>query len=194
MAFVKKTVILIVIIFLISCAPSVDYNFNLDQSIKNNGNEMFYADSQIHISFNFLKSGTWSDVNWNKYYTYSGITFFLYNKTDKELVIDWNKVSIIDHLGSSGNAVMHNGVKYIDCSSVKQITTIPPLGKFDDIIIPCYGVDFKVRDYGSGWTAAFLPSPHIRPKIKFGIYFPLQIGSEQKTYSFTFCGERIEIK
>ena len=148
---------------------------------------MTYSDSLIEFTFNLVgQAGNGYD---GPSYIYSGISFILINKTDSIVTLDWNKISFIDGNGSSGNSVMHTGIKYNECSSSKPSTTIPPRGKLTDDITPCYGLHFFSSQYGSYWHASALPLAGDNTNIKFGVFIPIAIGTILKNYTFSFNGE-----
>ncbi len=182
----KKMLKLLVSISLISfvgCATPVGYKFRM---IKPNDNpRMVYSDEYINMSFVLSKTWYMGVEGMRQYVNYDGISFILTNKTNEVMTVDWNKISFKDHTGSSGNAIMHKGIKYKDCSSIKNPTTIPPKGKLGDIITPCYGLDFR----RTGWEAHMLPSPRRMPNVVFGIYMPIQIGDKVHNYEFEFQGD-----
>lgn len=188
----KKILTILVFISLISfvgCAPQIGYKFTMIKPTINP--KMIYSNDYISIAF--VLSETWyKGVEGMKQYdNFDGISFILTNKTNEVMTIDWNKISFKDYTGSSGNAVMHKGIKYKDCSSIKSPTTIPSKGKLSDIIIPCYGVKFK--DYGrSGakWEIHMLPSPRKMAAVVFGIFIPIQIGDDVHNYEFEFQATR----
>ena len=147
-----------------------------------------YSDDRISISFWVERGPGYGVEGGRRYIAYKGIAFTLINKTDSVVTIDWNKISFVDYRGNSGNTVMHTNVKYADCASPKSPRLIPPRGRIADIIIPCYGVYFHSGIVGSQWMMSMLPSPRQYSKVQFGIFMPLQIGTETINYTFTFEG------
>jgi hypothetical protein len=150
---------------------------------------MAYSDSLIDILFSI--SGSEGCHGATTAWEYGGIDFQLFNKSDSTITVDWNKIFVIDPEGNSGNAVMHNGMKYNDCSTIKPTTIIPPHGKISDIILPCYGLRFFTGgQYGmTRWQKKMLPFPDLVPSVTFGVYIPLIFGINQKVYSFSFKGD-----
>ena len=186
----KKMLTILVFISLIGfvgCATPVGYRFRMVKPIEDS--RMMYSDEYINISFALSGRPAWIMGQYS--ISYDGISFVLTNKTNEVMTVDWNKISFKDYTGSSGNAVMHKGIKYIDCSSVKNPTTIPPKGKLSDIVTPCYGVKFEsYGSYGSAWKVRMLPSPRRMPNIVFGIYMPIQIGDNVHNYEFEFRAKK----
>lgn len=169
----------------ISCTQ-VGYAFKMAKTstVETPSEKLAYSDSLIDVTFQIAEE---SEALVIDYIQYNGISFLLYNKSDSTVTIDWNKISFKDSNGSSGNSVMHTGVKYNECSSSKPSTVIPPKGKIQDMIIPCYGVRL-LSGATSRWNMSFLPSARIRPNVDFGVFLPLQFGSITKNYEFNFIG------
>lgn len=181
----KKTITLLAFLALftiISCAPQIGYNFKMVNP--NYNSKMIYSDDYITIAFAITETWYKGVEGMSQYDNYEGISFILNNKTDKVVTFDWNKISFKDYTGSSGNAVMHNGIKYRDCSSLKYPSTVPPKGKLRDIIVPCYAVSFP--QYASEWRVHMLPSPRQMPNVIFGFYMPIKIGDKIHNYQFDF--------
>jgi len=127
------------------------------------------------------------------------IAFYLENKTDQAIIIDWNKVSYIDKNRIS-QRIIHQGVKYSQRNENMRNTVIPPRSKFEDIIVPVNKIYYKE-------TPALLlglPNNHLiygwqvlplfdaesmaagSRNEQFSLYVPLIIGEEKKDYTFTF--------
>jgi hypothetical protein len=175
-------IIFISIIFLPGCV-STRYSFKMVKSPTEELSIMSFTDSLIDITFQVVEGGLVNGNIFSQHDQYRGISFVLNNKTDSIITIDWNKISFKDFRGFSGNSVMHSEVKYNECSSFKPTTVVPPKGRLEDEIIPCYGVTF-LGEYG--WTLSFLPSPGAYSKASFGFYLPLQLGTIVKNYEFNF--------
>lgn len=191
----KKDIVLsfmffICIAFISGCVPAgIGYSFKMTASSTvpaPPSTLMTYSDNLIDISFNITEEYLKGVEGFQQYDQYKGVSFVLNNKTDNVLTIDWNKISFKDYRGSSGNSVMHNNLKYNECSSSKPSTIVPPKGKIEDVIIPCYGVVFTSGTYAH-WELSFLPSPRVRPSVDFGIYLPLQFDTTIKNYEFNFA-------
>ncbi len=173
---------------LIRCATPlspVGYDFTMIKPTR--ALEMTYSDEHIRIRFAISKSwyqgpefsassilGRWEN--------YDGISFVLENKTDEIMTIDWDKISVKDYTGSSGNPVMHRGIEPRYCSVPKKPTLIRPKGTLSDIIVPCYAI----RIYATGSYVYMLPSPLEVPEAEFGIYMPIQIAKDLYIYRFAF--------
>ena len=175
-----KIFLLFLVACLVGCAPQIGYRFTMTKPSADS--RLFYSDGYIDVRF--VLSETWyKGVEGMKQYdNFDGVAFVLTNKTNEVMTIDWNKISFKDYTGSSGNAVMHKGIKYNECSSIKNPTTIPPKGQLSDIIIPCYAVDFT----GSAWKVHMLPSPRKMPTAEFGIYMQIKVGETVHNYEFEF--------
>jgi len=134
---------------------------------------MQFEDESIRIHFEVEEA--------SKAGHYRGIRFHLYNQTDSEILLHWNKVFITNAEGHSG-PVMHTGMRLSDCASLQAPSIIPIDGSMSEIAVPCDS--FKV----TGLTAVYsmLPSPNERPVVIFGLRLPLQIGDEVKNYEFQF--------
>ncbi|MDY6791132.1 MAG: hypothetical protein SWH54_07680 [Thermodesulfobacteriota bacterium] len=182
--------------FLAACAPQLGgYNFSMVPQASNpnkhtfDASSMTYSDDKISIKFSESKTWYMGVVGMSQYDNYDGISFSLQNKTNDVLTIDWNKMSFTDFFGRSGNAVMHQGVKYNECNGFKVPTSIPPKGLISDIIIPCYGLKF-ISAVSPRWEAHMLPNPAKIPNVKFGIFMPIQIGNQFHNYQFSFKGSK----
>ncbi len=180
MKIFNKIFVAAIVISIFGCAPQIGYRFSLMKPMQDQG--MVYSDEKIDIRF--AMSETWyKGVEGMKQYdNYDGISFLLKNKTNEVITIDWNKVSFKDYTGSSGNAVMHKGIKYIDCSSIKNPTVVPPKGQLNDIITPCYAVALTA----SRWQIHMLSSPRKMPTADFGFFIPIRIGEIEHNYVFEF--------
>jgi len=177
---------------LIRCAtplPPVGYDFTMIKPTR--ALEMAYSDEYIRIRFAISKSwyqgpefkGSSTLGRWENY---DGISFVLENKTNKIMTIDWDKISVKDYAGSSGNPVMHRGIEPRYCSAPKNPTMIWPKGTLSDIIVPCYAI----RIYATGWYVYMLPSPREVPEAQFGIYMPIQISKDLHIYRFEFRAKK----
>jgi len=187
-------IVLLFTAFIAACAPQLGgYNFLLMQPAQNPNKYTFdtasmtYSDDKITIKFNTSKTWYMGVDGMSQYDNYDGVSFSLQNNTNKPLIIDWNKVSFTDFSGRSGNAVMHQGIKYNECNNFKAPTSIPPKGFVTDIIIPCYGLKF-ISGAGARWEAHMLPNPTKFPNVTFGLFMPLEIGNETHNYQFSFKG------
>jgi hypothetical protein len=175
------------------CASQIGYGFKMEKSstVAEPPATMAISDTLADFQFKVEEEYYKGTEGFEQYDQYKGITFVIQNKTDSVLTVDWNKISFKDYRGSSGNAVMHTNMKYNDCSTSKPASVVPPKGKLEDIIIPCYGVEFISGTYPR-WNLSFLPSPRATPKTEFGVYMPLQFGTLSKNYEFNFSGQAIE--
>ncbi|MCK4841531.1 MAG: hypothetical protein KAT04_06575 [Methylococcales bacterium] len=172
-----------IFLLLAGCASQSIYDLNLNSSGR------VFSDENISISFSFPTANAVSRTqDFTTYKVHTGIGIVLENKTNKNIVIDWNQVTMRDNTGASGKQVMHEGVKYKDCADSKVPTTLPPKGFIRDIITPCYGVWFSP----SGWNASMLPEPKLGNVDSVGLALPLKIGDELKNYDFTFTGKVLQ--
>jgi len=181
----KKSITLLLLLTLIAvigCAPQIGYNFKIVKPIENS--QMAFSDKYISIAFALRETWYKGVEGMSQYDNFEGVSFILRNKTNEMMTIDWNKISFKDYTGSSGNAIMHTGIKYKDCSSFKNPTIIPPRGKLNDIITPCYAVNFS--RYNPRWEVHMLPSPRKLPNVIFGFYMPIKIGDKEHNYEFDF--------
>lgn len=123
--------------------------------------------------------------------------FTLTNKTDYSIKIVWNDAVFVDPQGKSG-AVMHEGVKYTDCSSSKTPSVVVRHGSTDDVVLPCGLVNFGYSEWN---VASFLRSPSVTAATADSIaaqlrasevgktvqvLLPLQIEDVVSDYLFTF--------
>ncbi|GEM_PF-5721895 len=160
-----------------------------NQSVKDD--TIRYADDRLDIIFMILKDSMFAGVEndgFTQYWQYRSIVFTLINKTDEVIVINWNKISFKDYIGNSG-PIMHQGIKYSECSNVQASLTIPPKGKLADVITPCNSLKFIGAGSLSRWESSILPSPRKLSKPQFGIFMPLQIGDKVINYTFEFQAE-----
>lgn len=82
-----------------------------------------------------------------------GIKIELQNKSKNEIKIDWNESNIVD-FDKNAQKVTHNEVKFLDASSPKTPTIIPPSAKISDLIV-------------SSNKIAFIKSWYIVPMLPF---------------------------
>lgn len=176
--------------------------------------EATFSDKYIDISFALVPSRKISseliDGKYGRHYRY--FNFILANKTNEVVVIDWNKISVTDSDGYSGNNVMHKGTEFNKCSGHKAVSIIPPGLSINDFIIPCFifeGIMDKLAkdllfltamtgqrhtvDSSTLWgiqsKALMLKlHPGKQPQIGLGVFIPLQIGTKNVNYNFTFSG------
>jgi hypothetical protein len=191
----KKGIVLsftvsVFIAILSGCGAGTGYHFKMAASstLPAPPPTMIYSDDLIDISFTVAEADEKGVEGDRQYDQYKGVSFILNNKTDHALTIDWNKIAFKDFRGSSGNAVMYKNRNYKECATVKPSTVVPPKGKIEDVIIPCYGVVFT-SGANAHWDLSFLPSPRVSPTVDFGIYMPLQFGKNIKSYGFNFIAE-----
>lgn len=175
----KKIFVIVFITAALSGCLSGGYQFHMAAPVDNPG--MAFEDDNIKMDFMMHEVVIGMSKN------YAAVNFILTNKTDQPITIDWNKVSFIDVHGVSGNAVMHSGMRYNECSSPKAPTTIPPKGKAVDSVTPCYALNFIPYGSLSRWEIAIIPKRHKGP-VKIGFYMPLQIGDVTLNYEFVFDG------
>jgi hypothetical protein len=169
------------------------YDFAILKPKTNPG--LTYSDDKIAVVFKIKDDPYEVNVEgWKQYKRYKGIGFLMQNLTKEVLILDWNKIAFTAPDGNSSN-VTHGGIKYHECSNLKAPSIIPPNGKIEDVILPCYAVkwvdDSSLR-WGSGpagWNISVFPSPRTNPEISFGIFMPIQIGEKIINYEFAFNGK-----
>jgi hypothetical protein len=135
--------------------------------------DLQFSDDNINIAFQLNKET---------------ISFTLLNQTENPIDLDWNKVSYIDR-ESNSSKIIHNGIKYIDKEKSMTETTIPPMSKLNDIIIPTNSISYSssLNDWTlknllpGGYTAAAT----IKDKT-FSVFMPIKINNAIKNYLFTF--------
>ena len=158
--------------------PMSGYNFKMAKP--SSDAPLSYADDKIDIKFSVEPMPVKIRAIYNE------VGFKLVNKSDKPLTIDWNKISFRDYNGHSGKPVMHEGVKYAECSSSKIPTTIQPRETIVDAILPCYALTFMGQ---YGWRQEMFPSPPTLPEVNIGFFLPLQFGDQAVNYDFQFSGQ-----
>ena len=85
------------------------------------------------------------------------VLFDLENRSDYPIQISWTEAAFVDPMGQS-QPVMHQGVKYIDCSSPKAPSVVVAKGRITDSIVPCN----YVRLGSESWEETdFLPNRSI---------------------------------
>ena len=185
---------------LTACSPQIGgYNLALDTVNGGAGvaetRGASYSDQVVAVNFGLQETLDYKGVSgFSQYDNYSGILFSLVNKTDQTMTIDWNRVSYIDLSGNAGNAVMHKGIKYTNCSGQKAPSVIPPHGRMHDVITPCCDVEFDEGVHSMGvyikpkWKIEMLPNPETCPRVRFGVYMPLEIEGQRHEYTFLFAG------
>ncbi|MBI5043231.1 MAG: hypothetical protein HZC10_05255 [Nitrospirae bacterium] len=181
----KISIVFLLLFVLVSCAPA-GYRFSMlkPESTPN----IKYSDENIEIFFSFPTHAMMGVEGTLQYRQYTGIGFVLKNKTNETITINWDRVAIKDAHGRSGNQVMHTGMKYNECSSLKAVTVIPAKSQTSDTVIPCYALQFRT---GGGWVNPYwnismLPSPRQLSKADIGLFMPLQIGNKNVDYNFEF--------
>lgn len=185
----KKFTILI-LIFLLTTGCIASYKFSMLKAV--DPSRLNFSDDNIEIYFSFPTEFFVGNEPVTKgslqYRQYTGIGFIMKNKTNETMTINWDKVSIKDWAGMSGKQVMHTGIKYNECANSKAVTTIPAKSQTNDIVIPCYALEFKTfgGQAPARWNVSMLPSPRQVSKANFGLFMPLQIGDKTVDYSFEF--------
>jgi hypothetical protein len=190
-----KKIMPFILFILVGCAVNTaGYKFSL--TAPTISDVLCFEDDKVSWSFQMETSGISStDSQWNSYPAYEGIGIELTNKTSEMIVIDWNAISVKNPSGHSSTSIMHQEMKYNECASVKAATTIPPKATIKDIIIPCSAVTFVALERGgSYWRRSMLPSPYEHPSAEFGLFVPLQIGSQKKNYDFSFKAVRYHLE
>lgn len=181
---------ILVLIFILTTGCIASYKFSMLKTT--DSSKLNFSDDNIEIYFSFpaeffvgIEPVTKGAL---QYRQYTGIGFILKNKTNETIIIDWNKISIKDWTGNSGRQVMHTGIKYNECANSKAVTTIPANSQNNDIVIPCYAIEFKTfsGQAPARWNISMLPSPRQISKTDFGLFMPLQIGNKTIDYNFEF--------
>jgi hypothetical protein len=160
-----------------------------------NSVKMLYADSMANFEFRIIGGPLGGYPGDNMGTNYRGISIVISNNTDSIITIDWNRVTFIDPNGTSGNSVMHNNIKYTDCSSNKSPSIISPKGRLVDDIVPCYGVRFNSGgDFSlAGWEVKMIPDASEIKNVTFGLYLPIQFGTIIRNYIFSINGESVYV-
>jgi hypothetical protein len=113
-----------------------------------------------------------------------GLSLVVRNGSARGVTIDWNAVTIIDHMGRA-RGVIHRGVKMADRSGILAPSTIPPGAILEDFVYPKELLSFSGGRYGSGWTAVnFFEA--MKPGQQFKLYLPVKHGTETVEYQFVF--------
>jgi hypothetical protein len=122
------------------------------------------------------------------------LQFALANKTQEPLSINWDEVSFID-LNSTAHRVLHQGVRLVDRDKPQAPTVVPPYTKINDSIAPVDGIEFNTTI--SDWDHQPLLPPSqeiVNYKGKtFGVFMPLVINGQKKSYTFTIRIDDVEI-
>lgn len=149
----------------------VDYQFRMTSPRVNDTLE--YEDSSLRIAFAVRDKG---------------ILIEMANKLGEPIRIDWNQCSYIDPFGIS-HGVTHNGLKYNEAGGAKPPTTVPPMAKITDAIIPADKIHFEAGQYG-GWTTDDIltrtPAADGLKGRTISVFFPLEISGKQVNYMFSF--------
>ncbi|OJV45012.1 MAG: hypothetical protein BGO29_11075 [Bacteroidales bacterium 36-12] len=165
-------------------------------------------DAQVQFGeTNFVK---FSDNNINKYkfednfvemiwfVGESQLNFYLKNKSDYPLKINWDDVTYVDYNGFS-DRVMHSGIKYIDRASSHPASIIPKGSSIDDMILPIS----KIYLLYSTWVTPSLIPCYYKKKVDFDreaekwvgktikVLFPIVIENVQNNYVFEFKVNRL---
>lgn len=110
------------------------------------------------------------------------IEFILTNKSDKEIILDWDNVRFIGLSGRS-TRVMHSGVKYSQRFDTQTATSIAPHTSINDIMEPSSGMFFVYREEVEKPT-----------KEKVKLQMPMIIDGKRKEYIFTFDPKELYMK
>jgi hypothetical protein len=89
--------------------------------------------------------------------TQVGIT--VENTSDQPIEIVWNESSFID-MNRSARRIFHSGVKYSKRDEALPNTTVPPLAKVEDVVIPTENVRFAESE----WLTAPLFTSELPPE------------------------------
>ena len=161
------------------------YQINL-VSVEENGKE-------INVENNTFNSELF-DITWK--YNFTDFSFVLNNKSDYNIKINWNEISLIDQFGEN-NKIFHSGIKYIDREKEQAETMVYKKSKITDLIAPIKNVYYEAGKYG-GWKQNQI----LKVKSQtFGAYqfynslvdnsliriaMPLIINEKQKDFIYTF--------
>jgi hypothetical protein len=156
----------------VECATPLDYQFSNQEVTKN------------------FSAGVITGVIGRKQI---GIT--VENNSDQPIEIVWNDSSFID-MNRSAKRIFHSGVKFTDREQALPNTTIPPLAKAEDAVIPAANVHFVEGRYG-GWTERPLFPSEVPPELaekamasmngaKVALYLQLLIGGKKTPVTLLF--------
>lgn len=191
-----KTIIYLSIIFtLASCAITKQkYRYDISMVEPRESKELRYKDELIDIQFLFSEKR---------------IGFSLNNLSNKGLIIDWDKVSIVWR--GEANKVFHTNVKYSEKEKTQAPTSIPPKAVLVDEILPIDAAYFsKGYSYGGTYIPGKWKELNLFPEKKktlkdeqklkdrigttFGVYIPVEIGGEIREYNFVFRTDDIQLE
>jgi hypothetical protein len=85
------------------------------------------------------------------------------NNSDEPIEIVWNDSSFVD-INRSAKRIFHSGVKYSDREQTLPNTTVPPLAKVEDAVIPTANVYFAEGRYG-GWRQREILPAEVAPEL-----------------------------
>lgn len=148
-----------------------DYKFSILRPVP--GPDLKFEDSNISSAFQVIGGE---------------IAFSIQNKTEEPIEIDWNKFSFVD-VSSKSNKVIHAGVKFSEMEKAQTEIVIPPLARFEDVILPTDNVYYS--DSLKSWQkVSIFPSGYDSAKLfkgkTFSLFMPLKINEKVKNYFFTF--------
>lgn len=111
----------------------------------------------------------------------------LHNKTEHPIRIDWNEVMFVEPNGTAVK-VLHEGVRLADKNNAGPPTTVPPMARLEDSLVPSDRVVWSdLLDrweenplFPSGESAAALDGK------EFGLFLPIKVGDKTQNYSFRF--------
>lgn len=131
------------------------------------------------------------DIAWNLEYQMKELVFVLKNKSDKTMIIDWNKVVFVNHIRLS-KKVMHRGVKFIKKEESQTPSLIVKDSIFYDALVPIDNIDFIEGKWVI--TPALAPYESINSLVdkRFKVLLPITIGDKTVEYLFTFKVTRKE--
>ena len=113
----------------------------------------------------------------------SMIQFSLTNRSDKEIVLDWDNVRFID-LGDRSSKVMHSGVSYFQIFDKQAPASIAPHTTLNEFMLPSTGALFVYYDQAEKPT-----------KEKVKVKIPIIIDNGQsKEYIFNFDPKELYMK
>lgn len=173
-----KNILVIISLFIFSCAPAsiFYYEFAISNPISNN--EMSYSDDKIDAKFSISRTS---------------INFQINNKTNEVLKIIWDEGAIIQN--GRSKRITHSGVNYINRGSYQPPTIIPANTRIEDSVLPTENVYFS-EVYGT-WIEKdlFITKTHQSELTKailnqkgqkFSLYLPIIYQGNNINYNFEF--------
>lgn len=138
----------------------------------------------------------------------------LENKTPHSVAVLWDRAAMVMPDGRT-SAVMHNGVRYSDCSAPKTPSVVVSQSLISETVIPCSTVALNYaswewyifetnplsannRKFFGGRGVAFVDPVKLAPKLnerdqnaRFRILLPLEIQGVVNEYTFSFAVDSV---